>query len=433
MTATRPVNRVAGFIHDVDRLSVLSTAPCNVLVVSDRTLYVLQNLAGLDVAFRTRYGYDFSGSRYTPVDEDSPYIGIVQDTINQVGDETMPCDLSDLITAITNGFASLTAQASLDCACSGSVGSDVDAGSGESGGSPPASFAGEPYTTASAIADRKCLAANYIHNGIRDVVTDLNLKRADTYGFAGIGFVLQLVGTVVGGIVAGPFGLLIGAVIGSLLAMATKLLQASFDLDALLTAILDDEDAAICALHDALSADDARDAYLAYLVAGGATSLETDFITYMLPNSLLNLLFFAWGDSEDAIENVTVTSDCSGCCVENGSLNLIRGTVTSGSFNTVGTNFAITSVDNGASEQEIYFEINQPSGCPCINYDILFVSITGGIGPDSHSGAIALCDLFYTWDNGDGYAALEGNSFGGASLFLRGDSSFTVTFSITEP
>jgi len=215
---------------------------------------------------------------------------------------------SGLVSSINELKVALAANS---CGCE--IGSDVETSDGQEGGPLPDPIDGVAYEPASAIVDRKCLAANYVHQSVLGIVTELKDKRADQYGFAGLAFVLSVVATIVGTLLLGPFGLLIGAVSGSLLTMATLLFKASFSLLLLETAILADEDEAICTLFEATSAGQARTDYTDHLLANGATSLEVAFVDLLLTNNVVNLLFFAWGDSEDTISSVVPTSDCSTC------------------------------------------------------------------------------------------------------------------------
>ncbi len=306
----RDIESVGGAIHDVARLKSMDDGPCNVVLVSERTLNIIQNYAIDEATYTSRYGVEFKGGDYVPVDpEHTDYefvLGVIRAYRNEVND--MTCDLVAAIAGLT---ATISASATADCACQ--IGSDVETTDGEEGGDLPDPVNGQEYTEPSPISDRKCKAANYIHQGIRDIVNELKLNRADQYSFAGLQFVLTLVTTVIGGLVAGPFGVLVGAVVGSGLSMALSLFKGSFSLTILLAAITADEQAAVCALYEATSASIARADYLQVLDDEGATSVELEFIGHLLSNNILNLLFFEWGDSEDAIDNVVAEQTCTAC------------------------------------------------------------------------------------------------------------------------
>lgn len=310
MSELRRTSDVLGSLFHVARLKELSGDNCNVLMVSDRTLYILERFARNEVNWLSRYAEDFIGAgKYVPVDLLSPDIDFVQTVARLFRLEVtdMSCDLVEAI----NNLASQGASGGGGCGCD--VGDDVDTDDGIEGGSLPGPVAGVPYLEPSPIEDRKCLAANYIHMSVRDVVEELRIKRVDQYSYAGIVVVLGIVATVIGGVIAGPFGVLVGAVIGGLLGMAGPLFKASFSFTLLEDAITADEDAAVCALFDATTAAGARAAYLTYLGDNGATSLELDFIEFFLPNNLMNVLFFSWLDSESAIQAIAPVSDCSTC------------------------------------------------------------------------------------------------------------------------
>lgn len=307
--SSRPDTVVRGAIHDVARLKEM-TGLCNVVVVSDTTLNIIQNYAIDEITYLSRFGVEFEGGYYTPVDEDHPDFDFVLDVIRRYRLEVndLTCDLIAAINALT---AAVTTSQGNQCGCD--IGTDVETSDGEWGGDLPDPVNGVEYEEPSAIENRKCLASNYIHQSVRDVVNELKLNRADQYTWAGLAFSLELVSTIIGGLIAGPFGLLIGAVVGALLAMATGLFKASFSLTLLHTAITADEEGAICALYQSTSAEGAKTAYTDHLTSEGATSPEIAFVEYLLSNNVLNLLFFGWGDSEETIAAVTPTHDCSGC------------------------------------------------------------------------------------------------------------------------
>lgn len=311
----RLIDRARGFVHDIERVVALSDEASNIRVLSDRTLYILQNLSGEDVTFLSRYGEIEIGGFYLPVTEGSPEASDVYDAVNLIRKDlnnmSVESTLECICEQLQNIATSISEAQGESSSCT--IGSDVETSDGEEGGDLPDPVNGIAYEEPSEITNRKCKAANYIHGSISDVVTELKLNRADQYGFAGLAFVLSLLSTVIGGLILGPFGVLLGAVVGSFLAMATLLFKASFSLTLLETAITGDEPGAICALYEATTASGARSDYLDILDDEGATSLEIEFVEHLLTNNLLNLLFFGWGDSEGVIDDATIIHDCSTC------------------------------------------------------------------------------------------------------------------------
>lgn len=247
------------------------------------------------------------------------------------------------------------AIAGVQCGCD--VGVDTDAEDGEEGGDVPADFAGEPYSEPDPIPNRKCLAANYIHLAMKDTVTQLDLSRADQYGFAGLPLVMTIVGAVIGSAVAPVAGTIVGATIGAILGFATALLKVSFNLGLLLSSIVADEPEAVCTLYAATEASQAREDYLVFLQTQGATSLETSALALLMPNSLMNLLFFEWGDSADEIENTPTVTDCLSCGVPDPEdwvlipnfrflgANSPEGTLGTGTIDQEGGVFTITATE----------------------------------------------------------------------------------------
>lgn len=356
--AKRLIERARGFVHDIQSVASLSDVANNARLLSDRSLYILQNLSGEDVTFLSRYGDILTEGYYDPVEEGSSEAETVYDAINLIrrdlNDMAVEQWLECMCEQLQSIAGSISAAQTGDCACN--IGSNVETTDGEEGGPLPDPVNGVPYEAADPIVNRKCKASNYIHKGVKDVVNELKLSRADSYGFAGLSFVLGLVATIVGAFFLGPFGLLLGAVAGAFLAMATMLLNASFSLTLLYTAITADEDGAVCALYFATSASEARDDYLAHLQAEGATAPELLFVGYLLTNNLLNLLFFAWGDSEAVIDITPIIHDCTCEC----EFDFVWGT---GTPTYDGVEFVLSSEDVGGGFYSIKLLVPCNGGC----------------------------------------------------------------------
>lgn len=405
----RLIRDAKGFVHDINQVKALSSDWSNIRLLCDRSLYILQNISSLDVTFLSRYGVIATNGEYFPVEAGSADADDVETAVDLIRRDltnmTVETTLECICSALQDIASGVSATGNNSCGCE--IGSDVDTDDGQEGGPLPGPVDGIDYTPATAITDRKCKAANYIHDSIRDVVTELKLNRADQYGFAGLAFVLSLVATVVGGLIAGPFGLLIGAVVGSFLSMATLLFKASFSLTLLETAILADEQGAVCALYQATSAGQARSNYEAHLTANGATALEIEFVGYLLSNNLLNLLFFAWGDSEATLQSYVATIDCSTCPCEEPFVVFTYGSVVSGAFNVDGVDFTVRT-EPWESWHRMIFNIEEDLGCPCVDYNIELKSATPSFAGVPF-GLINNCVGTDVWRwNVQGYGAILG-------------------------
>lgn len=419
--------RVKGSVHDLQHAETLLDDDCNVLLVSSRTLFVLQNLAQLDAGFESRYAADYLEAGLYRSPETELELSSVANIANSVVLEVSPvtCDLVGTLNAIA---AALGSQSGASCGCDVGTGPDTD--NGQEGGALPGPVSGVDWTEPDPITNRKCKASNYIHNAVRDAVNELDLNRVDTYAYAGFAFMVSLVSTIVLGVVAGPFGLLAGAAISAWVSMALLLLRGSVSLAALYDAIVADEAGAICSLFRATDAVSARAAYSAVLTAEGASALEVEFAEYLLSNNVLDMLFFEWGDSADAIENAVITHDCSTCCLSSeGTFDVDWGTfVPTENFD--GVEFVGTAEDSGP-EWRIQFSIEPLPGCPCVDYDIEIVSHTGAIG-GTDSGGFTRCNATTSWRwNIQGYENIIG-TWDGYNFLISGTGSFTVNMIITE-
>lgn len=93
--------RPRGVVHDLVHALSLGDNGCNLLVVDDSVLYVLQNLVGLDVEFKSRWSVQSTDHGFEPIDEDHPLYGQWIDLIDRVQSQVI--DVScDLVTALDN-------------------------------------------------------------------------------------------------------------------------------------------------------------------------------------------------------------------------------------------------------------------------------------------------------------------------------------------
>lgn len=103
----RQMSRVPGSVFDLAVLDSLPNDDGQVLIVSSRTLYLLANLAAIDVVLYSRYATGWGdGGYYQPVDENSADAETVDEIANRFGIEVQP--VSDIrpirsMTAVRSG------------------------------------------------------------------------------------------------------------------------------------------------------------------------------------------------------------------------------------------------------------------------------------------------------------------------------------------
>lgn len=373
MTTIRNINDVRGSVFDLPHAMSLSPDNCNVLLVSDRTLFFIQKFSLMEVGFTARYAAEFlDGDRYvlaqTETDQDD-----ISDIKNSYGLEVMDvtCDIVSAIESIT--FAIQSTQTACGCP----VGQGADNESGEEGGVPPSPIGDIVYDyTDPGVTDRKCKASNSVYWSIYNVFVQLEVNNVDEMGILGLAVAVGLIGAIIGTVALGPIGGLIVAVAGIIAIFAGRLLGLSIDLATIVAAMVTDEDDLICALYEAESAEDARDAYEAVLVANGTlTAQEIALVMLFLPNAVTNVLFFSVEGSESFFDGYVSPNDCTACVPDPVDWVLAasgffgatsaEGTLGTGVISQDGTEFTLSSVLNtagGPSDNIICIVVNVVEG-----------------------------------------------------------------------
>lgn len=126
-----PINRARGFVHDIEFLSGLSDEPCNVRLLSDRSLYVMQNLASKDVGFYARYGTIIDQGQYIPVENGTTNAELVDTTQDLIRKELQDLSLEQGLIKIADAIEFLALNQC--CPSDGSGGSGENEGSASSG------------------------------------------------------------------------------------------------------------------------------------------------------------------------------------------------------------------------------------------------------------------------------------------------------------
>src|SRR3989304_3660982 len=85
MTGLRLWRSDGNSIHDLSHISSLSDVPGIVLYVSERSLYVLQNLVAAEASFAARYATTISAAGYVPVTEEDEDWPLFQGVVNNLG------------------------------------------------------------------------------------------------------------------------------------------------------------------------------------------------------------------------------------------------------------------------------------------------------------------------------------------------------------
>jgi hypothetical protein len=200
--------------------------------------------------------------------------------------------LADLITVQNNIAVSQSLSVSIDCGCN--VGKGPDNGEGEEGGDVPDPIGDIIYDEPAAIDDRKCKAADYLANWLRNIIfrdilvaqsIDAKTQLGVVLALGALGSILGLIGGIAGAVVGGVGGLLLGAILA--------IIQQELDFSQIQDVLDLNIQALVCALYEATTVGEARSNFQQVLVdAGTLSTAEIAFTMLWLPNALLNLLFF---------------------------------------------------------------------------------------------------------------------------------------------
>lgn len=356
MTTIRNINDVKGSVFDLPHAMSLSEDDCNVLLVSSRTLFFIQQFSLAEIGFNARYASEFlQGDRYilaqTETDKDE-----ISEIVNNYGLEVMDvtCDVVSALEGIS--FAIRATQAACGCP----VGQGQDNESGEQGGVPPSPVGDIVYDYVDpAVVNRKCKAANSVHWSIYNTFVQLDANNVDDMGLLSLAVVVGLIGAIIGAVALGPLGSLMAGVAGIIAVFAAQMLGISVDLEDIVTAMGVAEDALICALYEATSANAARTAYQAALTAEGSLSVaEISLVMLFLPNVVTNILFFSVEGSEAFFDGYVSPNSCGSCSgppedwilAPSGFFGATsaEGTLGTGEILQDGTEFTLSSVKNTA-------------------------------------------------------------------------------------
>ena len=207
-----PYSQPRGTIHSVASLLGLSADRCNILVVSDRTLYLIHNFASLDVTFLARYATEETEYGFRSLTEDHASYAEVVEAIElfQYEVQDMSCDIEGGLRAIADSLSEIAlatrGAGGGGCASVGSPvfncivnldNSELLPGEDQEQGNPLVDDPPEGFETWSEYFEYKCQAAGFIWLFIRQFM--VAMRNLDA---------VWLTAQVVAPIVAGLAGLL---------------------------------------------------------------------------------------------------------------------------------------------------------------------------------------------------------------------------------
>lgn len=313
---TLSLGRVRGSVHDIDQIKSLSGDDCNVVFLTSKALYVLDNLANADATFLSRYGRVLGNGMFERIDTDNiaDYQAYV-DVVYQIQGGLMAVNCFDAgFELVASAIDRLTqAQLARSCGCE-YVGQGADNESGTEGGQPPASIGDVVYTTPDPIADRKCKASYWLYDNLLAIITEWDNNSIDSFVSVSLTTTVAAMFGLVAIAATTAFVATFVAVVGAAFALGLALLAGGVDLEAIKTALITKKDDLICALHNATTADAAKTAFLDVLDVYGLSTLNQNFVSLLMLNSVFNVLFFEnnTGTSSE-IENWPTPGGCYAC------------------------------------------------------------------------------------------------------------------------
>lgn len=278
--ARRLLSRQGGFVHDINTVAALSDEPNNIRLLSDRSLYILQNLSQEEVTFLSRYGTLETGDFYLPVLAGTPDASVVEDAIDLVRRDLNSMAIDELLECICEGLGNLVQLGESEGQDIASPQSDGEVSVGE----------GEQFPDQESYFDAKCRVSNAIYDTVLGMVAWLQNNNVDL--LAGI-FGGVTSGLIVGLLGAGPVGWAV-VFVGSVVAgMAGYLVRYSLSFTDLEDALEDVHDECVLALYNAADTLTAESEFLTAVEnsAVSTTPLERGVIALILTSDVLNQLF----------------------------------------------------------------------------------------------------------------------------------------------
>ena len=110
MTTIRNIARVGGAVHDVAYLESLLPDDCHVILLSERSLYILNNLSLAEVGYLARYAKQYlPGNLFVPVEAGDEWEEFVRDAQNAFGLEVIDvtCDIVGVLEALVTQIETL--------------------------------------------------------------------------------------------------------------------------------------------------------------------------------------------------------------------------------------------------------------------------------------------------------------------------------------
>jgi len=382
VTNPRLISKVRGFVHDIEHIKTLSVEPSNARVLSDRVLYILQNLALEDISFFNRYGI-ISGATYEPVNPTSTDGQTVEDVVSLARDELNTMTLEQTLECICEKLSSIAVISAQDC------GSNVD---DDESTTPP--IPGPDWPTQPSYDVYKCKAANWIMDGLDEIFNAFKLYDVAFWSSTTFSVVVGLVSAVILASVLTGF---VGIVAGAVIAIATKLVTgaALIDLVDISSVLATDRADFICALYSGADAGESLSNFEAEAAASGLNSTEVALLALILTNSTLNHLF----QFSQTIDDYTETTSCAACCQ---SVLVHWGTLDSVS----GDTYTISSEQIEGGDWFVHFAVNVMPGEP--NWD--------ECGPEMELEMISV-------------AGMTDPIPGGDNVIVYGDPDYTVIYS----
>lgn len=283
----RLLSRAGGFVHDINTVMSLSDEPTNIRLLSDKSLYILQNLSQADITFLSRYGEMLTGDLYLPVLPGSAEEAGVQDAVDIMRKDLNSMGVEELLECICANLSEISEQAEAggEREFATETAADIQPSDGQVSVGP-----GEKFATQEDYFSAKCNAANGVFDTVLGVVDWLDDNHVDLLAglFGGV-----TTGLIAAAVAAGPVGWGVVLAVSTVSGIASLVIRYSLNFGDISDALGEQHSEIVAAMYSAGNAIQANENFLIELDAAATsiTSFERQIVDFMLPNSVLNQLF----------------------------------------------------------------------------------------------------------------------------------------------